>query len=687
MKPFLKTDKKKTAFFLLLFLIFIIYSNSFNASWHLDDYNNILFRQEMDLKDLSVKSLIKSLYLGDGPDKKIYRPVACLSFALNRYFSGSNVCRYHIVNISIHIISAFFLYLTILLIFETPSLKNRYKGSRNFIALFSAVLWAVNPIQTQAVTYIVQRMASLAAMFYIISVFYYIKGRLDNKRRRLLYFLSSFICFLFAIGSKENAVLLPFSWVLIEVVFFCDLYDKKIFKKVVWASSIICVFGILSLIFIFISQDNFSVFQSYASRSFTMKERILTQPRVVLFYLSQMFYPLSQRFSIEHDITASTDFFTPLSTIPSITGILCILFVGIILVRKSPFISFAVLFFFLNHLIESTILPLELIFEHRNYLPSFFIFVPLSMGIKFLIDYYKKQNRVLYFTLIFFVVFIIVNVSLASVFRNYVWESEKSLWENVILNHPNSARGYHNLAWGYYEKIGAKEKSIKLYNEAFKKKSQTIQKKSICLNNIGTIYYRDKKYLKAAKYFKEAIQIRKLYFNAYLHLTRSLIKLNRFSDAKKVIGIIKGKHEKKVSVLNLYGFILLKTGMYEEAYKNFEKCLNISQNNGEYLLNMGSVLSMMGKYRESEVVLKKTVKNSINFFPVLLALADNSIKAGDKKSAEKYISEIFNIYSISILKRKISDIVADNSCVPISFNVINPLICKKMDEISEGIIE
>ena len=120
MKLFLKTDKKKTAFFLLLFLIFIIYSNSFNASWHLDDYNNILFRQEMDLKDLSVKSLIKSLYLGDGPDKNIYRPVACLSFALNRYFSGSNVCRYHIVNISIHIISAFFLYLTILLLFETP---------------------------------------------------------------------------------------------------------------------------------------------------------------------------------------------------------------------------------------------------------------------------------------------------------------------------------------------------------------------------------------------------------------------------------------------------------------------------------------------------------------------------------------------------------------------------------------
>ncbi|MBT8357854.1 MAG: hypothetical protein HKO79_06800, partial [Desulfobacterales bacterium] len=144
---------------LLFFLILPIYSNTFNASWHLDDKPNIVNNYYLHPSNLHPDSLLQAFFtnpkdpwnIGD----KMYRPVACLTFALNWYFGQDSVTGYHIINTLIHILSAFFLYLTILNLFSSPSLKDKFNESKHFIALLTAVLWAVNPIQTQAVTYIV----------------------------------------------------------------------------------------------------------------------------------------------------------------------------------------------------------------------------------------------------------------------------------------------------------------------------------------------------------------------------------------------------------------------------------------------------------------------------------------------------------------------------------------------------
>jgi len=210
-------DKKtRWAFLLLSFVIFLIYCNTFHASWHLDDSHVITKNSYLHVKDLTPRSLVETFFAH--PDQhantntRLYRPFSCLTLAINWYFGRENVVGYHVVNITIHLLTAFFLYLTVYNILTTPNVRDRYRGNEHFIALLTATLWAINPIQTQAVTYIVQRMASMAAMFYILSLLFYIKGRAANSRmNRTLFFLGCFLSYLIGLASKENGWKLRFS--------------------------------------------------------------------------------------------------------------------------------------------------------------------------------------------------------------------------------------------------------------------------------------------------------------------------------------------------------------------------------------------------------------------------------------------------------------------------------------------
>jgi hypothetical protein len=191
---------------LLLLVIFLIYSNTFNAAWQMDDHPNITDNERLHITELNRDNILRSLFANPRASKykELYRPAACLSFGLNWFFGRDHVFGYHLVNIIIHFSAAYLLYLTIMVLFETPRLKNHFRGRTHTIALLAAMLWAIHPIQTQAVTYIVQRMAAMAALFYLLSLYFYVKARLNvTPQRRGLLFAASIISYFLAIGSKE----------------------------------------------------------------------------------------------------------------------------------------------------------------------------------------------------------------------------------------------------------------------------------------------------------------------------------------------------------------------------------------------------------------------------------------------------------------------------------------------------
>ncbi|MBU4131640.1 MAG: hypothetical protein KKF12_12540, partial [Proteobacteria bacterium] len=360
---------------LLGLFVFVVYSNTFNASWHFDDYINIVKNPHIMVSDLYPKTLINTFYAstdnGRYAGKNLYRPIPMFTFALNWYWGKDSVTGYHCVNIGIHFLSALFLFLSILNLLKTPNIAAWLTENRYAIALLSSLLWAIHPIQTQAVTYIVQRMTAMAAMFFIASLYGYVKARLTRHAfKKVLFFSISMVLFVCAVLSKENAVMLPLVLLILEFVFFQDLSDKKIRNRAL----VFAFFGVIAFIILstslFLDNNLLKFLEGYEKRSFTLAQRLMTEPRIVIHYLYQIFYPVDSLYSLENNLPLSLSLFSPWTTLPSMCAILALMAAGLWHIRKYPIFGFAVFFFFLNHFIESSFFPLELRFEHRNYLPS-----------------------------------------------------------------------------------------------------------------------------------------------------------------------------------------------------------------------------------------------------------------------------------------------------------------------------
>ncbi|HET6464341.1 MAG TPA: tetratricopeptide repeat protein, partial [Nitrospiria bacterium] len=189
----------------------LIYSNTFSASFHLDDAQNIVDNPK-------IKHLASLL------DFSGSRYVGFLTFALNYRFGGLSLFGFHLVNLMIHMTNGILVYILIRLLFQAPRLAPQpaFAAAPPAIALCTALLFVVHPLQTQAVTYIVQRFASLASLFYLLTVVCYLRWRLcpPESKRRSLWYAAAFLMTLLAMKTKEITFTLPAMLLLLEFVAF-----------------------------------------------------------------------------------------------------------------------------------------------------------------------------------------------------------------------------------------------------------------------------------------------------------------------------------------------------------------------------------------------------------------------------------------------------------------------------------
>ncbi|UCH22571.1 MAG: tetratricopeptide repeat protein [Deltaproteobacteria bacterium] len=649
---------------LLFILIFGVYSNSFQAAWHLDDYQNIVNNPRLKITDLSPGSIKQTFYAfydkGQYQSRKLYRPIPCLTFGLNYYFGQLNPFGYHLVNTIIHFLSAAILFLTILSLFQTPNLADKNQEKAYFIALLSAVLWAVNPIQTQAVTYIVQRMAAMATLFYLMGLFFYLRGRLEQSgmKRKVIYFIYAFLSFLLALGSKENAVTLPVAVIMVEMIFFQDLRQPAKRKRflLIFAVSVFAVLLVGAFIFL---ESGFGFLKGYGNRPFTLGQRLLTEPRVLVFYLSQIFYPVPGRLSIDHDMAISTSFFHPWTTLPSILFIFCLIGWSFSQIHKRPLISFAVLFYFLNHLIESSIIPLELIFEHRNYLPSLFLFLPISAGLNRLLNYYVQKNRIMYAAISSFITLLVIGLGMGTFIRNLAWASEKSLWEDALRKAPQSSRPYHNLAWAYYDRLGQDKQSLELYQKALALRRHNVSTKQMTLGNIANIYYKARNYQKAAELWTEALSLYPKNEIIRHRLATVLTKLGDLDAASEHMDFLIARRSDHTEYLNLMGYILMKQGRFKEALPYFRRCLKQNPHTKKAMINRGACLNVLGEYRAAEWALRYAYAHYPQDILPVLWLIDTNVKTGDAVDIENYFNRLFKLVGVNelvaILEKRAED--------------------------------
>ena len=421
------------------------YSNSFYGEWHFDDLGNIVNNPQIQMKSFSWPEIKHCVYNVD--QKKYWRPLSVLSFALNYKLGGMDVFGFHVVNFIIHYLAAVFLFLFIYNTLKLPRLKDQYENIAYPVALLATFFWALNPVHISCVSYIVQRYTSMAGLFYIMSMYFYLKARISEKPTySISFFILCFFTGYAAVLTKENTAMLPVSIFLFDL-FLIQGVTKENIKKYIKISA---APFLLMLIIGFIYTNGFSSFlgssflSGYELRGFSLTQKLLTESRIILFYLSLLFYPISSRLTLLYDIEVSRSFFQPWTTIPSILLILSIIGFAFYISRKRPLISFCIIFYFLNHLIESSIVNLELIYDYRNYLPSMLLFVPFAEFIIYALDYFSYK-KIIQFVVALGVVIILFGEGDSTYSRNKIFSDDFLLWLDNADKYPGLSRPHVNI--------------------------------------------------------------------------------------------------------------------------------------------------------------------------------------------------------------------------------------------------
>jgi len=550
------------AFISLFTVLIAAYSNSFYGDWHFDDYANIVENKYIQINSFSPHE-IKHLIYGV-EHARPSRPLAFLSFALNYNFGGMDVFGFHAVNFIIHYLAAVFLFLFIYNTLKLPSLREKYSSVTYHgtypgaypVAMLATLFWALNPVWVTSVTYIVQRMASMAGLFYIMSMYLYLKTRTSERISHgvFLYILCA-AAGLASFLTKENAVMLPVSILLFDLFLIQGVTRENIVKNI----KILILPSILIIITAFIYVDFSKIMDGYRLRDFTMSERLLTEPRVILFYLSLLFYPTGSRLTFLYDTEVSRSLLHPWTTIPSILLILFIVGFAFYIARKRPLISFCIIFYFLNHIIEGSFFSLELIYEHRNYLPSMLLFVPCAEFLIYIIDHFRDK-KIIRFAAVLIIAVMLLGESSITYNRNKTVSDDFLLWSDNIAKSPSLSRPHTNLGRIYYIR-DEKEKALQEYEKAVvlnnfgSREALAIQE-----YNIGLYYFEKKQDDKAFDYFRKSSEIIPQFIQNYIQIAEIKIRHNQIKEAKQLIGEKLKQYPDSPELKEMYSSIQLKEG-------------------------------------------------------------------------------------------------------------------------------
>ena len=451
--------------------VLAVYLNSFQGAFQFDDYNVIVDNPGVH----SFSAWFSGLFTG-------IRPLLKLTYALN-WISGWGVFGFHLFNVSVHAANAVLIYLLsreFLGQYPAARTKDEWKRSGHsrfsgperdrirppalqphagnapfpeFAALTAALLFALHPIQTEAVTYLSGRSMSLMAFFYLGSMLAYVRGA-ERGRKLLLYALSP-VLFAAAVAVKETAVTLPFALVLWEASSPAANSWKSVARRQLahWGT-----LAILALFLLIHPSYSSLLFISLDERS--VADNLLSQINGVSYLLSRLVW--INRLNIDPVLAVAHEW-TPLLAAEA-ACLLALLLTGIAGVRKRPWLGFGLLWFFLQILPTNSVIPrLDLANERHLYLAGWGIMLALSGEIMRLQASGALNPRAVRVA----VMAALLILGSFTAMRNHVYHSEVSLWEDTVEKSPDNARAHNNLGFAYFHS-GRSTEALAEYRQALR---------------------------------------------------------------------------------------------------------------------------------------------------------------------------------------------------------------------------
>lgn len=604
-------------------LCVVCYINSINAPFVFDDKSNIVDNPSVHIDTISYNSLYIAGFRSVMPS----RPVANVSFALNYYIDKLDVTTYHLVNIVIHFINGLLVYFLSCFVFLQTAKIHRHEEIRDstriiyLMAMLSAAIFIAHPVQIQSVTYIVQRMNSMAVMFYLFSIITYLLGRTSEYMvKRRIYYSICVISWFLALGSKEIAATLPLAILLIELYFF-QATGRYLFRKNLVPVALLSILMILVSLYFLGENPVDRIMHDYQTRGFSMSERLLTECRVLVFYLSLVLLPLPSRLNLLHEFEISHSLVDPPTTLISIFLLAAMFLFAVYSVKRHRLLSFCILWFFLHLLVESSIIGLEIIFEHRLYLPM----AGVSMAVSWYIFSWTDNKQVIRFVSS---IALILLLSTATFFRNQTWATEIKLWTDVIHKNPESYRAYFNLANDLAER-GKDKEAITNYLKTIEINPGYAR----AHNNLGIILKKQGNTSAAINHYHLAMAVDpgnyKTYYNLALALDESGNPEQAAVEYKNAIRI---NPDYADAYYNL-GNLLDRMGKTGEAKIQFRETIRIMPEHAMAYNNLGIILAGEKKYEEAINSIKKAIELNPDYYGAYINLGKLYLSINDTEQA------------------------------------------------------
>lgn len=357
-----------------LLLCIAVYLPGLQGGWFFDDYANIVDNTDVQPARLDAESVARAAL--SSPASQLKRPLASLSFVANYLAGGLDPFGWKAVNLLIHLLNGWLVWLLARRLLAVADSTTCEETSRRTAALIAGA-WLLLPINLTAVLYVVQRMESLANLFVLGGLLLYTLGRQcqwqGNDRRGLLYCLVALTAFpLLGVLAKESAAPIPLFALLLELCLFRFRRpgEQKRDRRLVTLFALLLIPALVAASLWLLPWVLRPA--TWASRDFTLATRLLSEARILLDYIGWTLLPAPRALSFYHDnFQISASLFSPWTTLASICAIAALLVFAVWLRRRAALAALGIALYFAGHLLTGTVLPLELIYEHRNYFPSF----------------------------------------------------------------------------------------------------------------------------------------------------------------------------------------------------------------------------------------------------------------------------------------------------------------------------
>lgn len=466
----------------VLLITFFIYLPAAGGPYLSDDYPNLVNNHKILLQEITLKTIKEAAF--SSSSSLLGRPLSMLSFTINYTLAGNKDPYFvKLINIFIHIITGIGIFiLTRILLAHLINVSSRENALIQPVSLFVTTFWLLHPLHVSTVLYSVQRMTLLSAFFIIYGLISYIKLREHTVKYNRHYplLITSLVLFtVLAFLSKENGALLPVFALLVEILVF-RFYAHRDTGKFIRIFHKLSLYLPALFIISFLAFQYFTLMgETLPPHYFTIEQRLLTQARVLIHYIGWLSLLNPMPMSLYHiNFELSSGLFTPPTTLISIFFIMSLLILSIVsfIKRKFLVLGFGIAWFFIGHLIESTTIPLMLMYEHRNYLPGYGILLILSFYfLKIIYTRTTSHKKVLLFSCILILPLVLTYE------RTQAWASDKSFVINMLEKQPGFSWAWEEAALflsntgnfedaykaAQYAQSLAPEESTHIFTEAF----------------------------------------------------------------------------------------------------------------------------------------------------------------------------------------------------------------------------